>query len=140
MEMRQYDDRIEIRYAEWDARRTIYMDGRRRPENQPASPMGYSLGRYEGRTLVVETFAVTANLAGIFPLYFKHSDQLRITERYVRSMDGDRLEMTVTMEDPSSLRQALQFRKAWAWAPDEEIFPYVNCERPSEFRGEVSQP
>jgi hypothetical protein len=140
MEMRQYDDRIEIRYAEWDIRRTIYMDGRRRPENQPASPMGYSLGRYEGRTLVVETSAVTANLAGIFPLYFKHSDQLRITERYVRSTDGDRLEMTVTMEDPSSLRQALQFRKAWGWAPDEEIFPYVDCEPPSEFRGEVSQP
>jgi len=44
MELRQYDDRIEIRYGEWDGRRTIYMDGRQRPENQPASLMGIRWG------------------------------------------------------------------------------------------------
>lgn len=140
MEMRQYDDRIEIRYAEWDARRTIYMDGRRRSENQPASPMGYSVGRYEGSTLIVETSAVTANLAGIFPTFFMHGDQLRTIERYTRSAGRDRLEMTVTMEDPLSLRQPLQFRKAWGWAPQEEIFPYTDCEPPTEFRRRVNQP
>ena len=140
MELRQYDDRIEIRYAEWDTLRTIYMDGRGRPESQPASPMGYSVGRYEGSTLVVETSAVTANRAGIFPSFFMHSDQLSAVERYTRSADGNRLELTVTMEDPLNLRETLQFRKAWGWAPDEEIFPYTDCEPPSEFRRGVNQP
>ena len=140
MEVRQYDDRIEIRYAEWDTRRTIYMDGRRRLGNQPASSMGYSVGRYEGSTLVVETSAVRANLAGSFPSFFMHSDRLRTVERYTRSTDGHRLELTVTMEDPQSMRQALQFRKAWGWAPGEEIFPYVDCQPPSEFRRGVNQP
>ena len=56
------------------------------------------------------------------------------------AVDGDRLEAIVTMEDPWSLRQAVQVKKAWGFAPAEEIFPYVDCERPSEFRKGVSQP
>ena len=112
LEVRQYDDRIEMRYAEWDGRRTVYTDGRTRPADQPASPMGYSVGRYDGTTLVVETFGVKANLAGIFPAWFTHSDQLKIVERYTRGGDRNRLELTATMEDPGSLRQPLQFIKA----------------------------
>lgn len=139
MEVRQTDDRIEMRYAEWDGRRTIHMDDGSRSASQPASPMGYSVGRYEGDALVVETAAVTANLLGIFPAWFKHGDQLRAVERYTRTADGSRLEMTVTIEDPQSLRQPLQFRKAWAWAPDEQIFPYTSCERPTEFKKEGNQ-
>jgi len=135
MEIRQYDDRIEIRYGEWDARRTVYLDGRKRPANQAASPMGYSVGHYEGNTLVVETSGVTADIT----FWSKHSDQLRVVERYTRSEDGDRLEAIVTIEDPWSLRQAVQVKKAWGWAPTEEIFPYADCERPSEFRKGVSQ-
>lgn len=134
MEMRQYDDRIEIRYGEWDGRRTVYMDGRRRPANQPASPMGYSVGHYEGNTLVVETSGVTANLAGLFGSWFTHSDQLRTIERYARSTEGDRLELTATMEDPRSLRQPVQLKRAWGWAPTEKIFPYTDCQRPIEVR------
>jgi hypothetical protein len=133
MEIRQSDERIEIRYAEWDGRRTIYMDDRR-PSGQPASAMGFSVGRYEGDALVIETSGVAANLAGIFPAWFNHGDQLRAVERYARTADGNRLEMTVTIEDPQSLRQPLHFRKAWVWAPDEQIFAYTNCERPTEFK------
>lgn len=139
MEIRQFDDRIEVRYAEWDGRRTIYMDGRRRPAGPPSS-MGYSVGRWEGTTLVVETSGLTANLAGLFGNWFAHSDQLRTIERYIRSPRGDRLELTVTLEDPLSLRQAMELKRAWGWAPTEKIFPYTNCERPSEFRRRDKQP
>ena len=90
--------------------------------------------QYCGFALVIETSAVTANLLGIFPAWFKHGDQLRAVERYTRTADRNRLELTVTIEDPQSLRQPLHFRKAWAWAPDEQIFPYTNCERPTEFK------
>jgi hypothetical protein len=134
LEIRQYDDRIEMRYAEWDGRRTVHMDGRARPTGQAASPMGYSVGRYDGNVLVVETSGITANLAGIFPAWFRHSDQLTIVERYTRGADRDRLEFTATLEDPVSLRQPLQFTKAWGWAPDEQIFPYTDCQPPTEFK------
>ena len=136
MDIRQYDDRIDIRYGEWEGRRTIYMDGRTRPPAQAASPLGYSVGHYEGNTLVVETSGVSANIS----FWFTHSDQLRAVERYTRSADGKRLEVVVTLEDPWGLRQPVQARKAWGWAPTEAIFPYENCEKPSEFRKGVTQP
>jgi hypothetical protein len=134
LEIRQYDDRIEMRYAEWDGRRTVYTDGRTRPADQSASPMGYSVGRYDGTTLVVETSGITANLAGIFPAWFTHSDQLTIVERYTRGPNRDRLELVATMDDPANFRQPLQFKKAWGWAPDEQIFPYTDCQPPTEFK------
>ena len=43
---------IELRLEEWDGLRTIYVEG----EGDPAQPrMGRSVGRWEGRSLVVET-------------------------------------------------------------------------------------
>lgn len=137
MELRQYDDRIEMRYGEWDGRRTIHM-GERRPAAPASSPMGYSVGRYEGNTLVIETSGIAANLAGIFPAWFTHGDRLTTIERYTRT-SPNRLEMLATLEDPQSLRQSIQFRKAWGWAPTEQIFPYTDCVRPSEFRRREDQ-
>lgn len=137
MEIRQFDDRVEIRYGEWDARRTVYLDGRRRPDSQPASLMGFSTGRYENNSLMIETSGVAADVT----FWFQHSDQLRAVERYTRSADGNRLEAVITIEDPWSLRQPVQVKKAWGWAPTEQIFPYTDCERPSEFRkGTGGQP
>ena len=52
------NDRIELRYGEWDARRTIYLDGRKRPANQAPSLLGHSVGRWDGDRLVVETSGV----------------------------------------------------------------------------------
>ena len=40
------NDRIELRYGEWDARRTVYLDGRPRPAGQAPSVMGHSVGRW----------------------------------------------------------------------------------------------
>lgn len=119
------NDRVEMRYGEWNARRTVYLDGRRAPGGRQTR-MGYSVGRYEGDTFVVETTGMTRNWT-----YWsaEHSDQLRITERYIRS--GDRLLLTATFEDPWSLRAALVLKKVWSWSPNTKILP-VDCERPAE--------
>lgn len=124
-------DRIELRYGEWDARRTIYMDGRRRPANQAPTRLGHSVGRWEGDALVVETTGIAASLASWGGLV-EHSSQLRIVERYTRSRDG-MLSLTATMEDPATLREPLVMKKIWRWAPEQKIAPYVDCERPTEF-------
>ncbi len=98
IEIRQRgNDRIELRYGEWDARRTIYLDGRKRPDNQAPSLLGHSLGRWDGDTLVVETSGIAANIASWSAL-IEHSDQLRVVERYTRSQDGKTLLLTATME------------------------------------------
>ena len=134
---RTADDRIELRYGEWEAVRTVYLDGPRAPANQPPSRLGHSVGRFDGETLVVETSGVTA---GITWWDAKHSDQLRVVERFTRSEDGNALNLTATLEDPWSLREPVVARKIWRWAPDQKITPYDSCEPATEFRKGTRQP
>ena len=108
------EDRVELRYGEWNARRTVDMDGQARHERVRPSPMGNSVGRWEGETLVVETTGVSANIT---PWRFEHSDGLQTVERFTRSDDGDTLLLTATLTDPSSLRHPLVIKKIWKWAP-----------------------
>lgn len=136
-EVRQVgSDRIELRYGEWDARRTIYLDGRKRPANQGPSAMGHSLGSWDGDAFIVETSGIAANIA-VFPDLFttvQHSDQLRIVERYTRSKQGDTLHLVATIEDPSTLREPVVLKKIWRWAPESKITPYESCQPPTEFK------
>lgn len=127
-------DRLELRYGEWDGLRTIYLDGRPRPANQPLMPMGHSVGRWDGQVLTVETSDVTANLVMLPDLgsMGEHSDRLRAVERYTRSPDGATLHLTATLDDPVSFRQPLVLKKIWRWAPEQQITPYEDCEIPTE--------
>jgi hypothetical protein len=123
-------DRLDLRYGEWDAHRTVYLDGRQRPAGQAPTAMGFSVGHYEGGVLVIETTGIAANLTSYSS---DHSDRLRIVERYTRSSDGKRLSLTATLDDPVSLRQPIELKKVWSWAPTSQIAPYKGCQRPTEF-------
>ena len=121
-------DRIELRYGEWN----VYMDGRKVPNNVKPSRLGYSIGRWEGDTLVVETSAVEANIYGVAADATLHTARLRTTERYSRSADGKTLQLTATLEDPEAFRQPVVLKKIWSWAPSQTIAAYDSCERPAE--------
>ena len=129
MELTQFDDRVTLYYSEWTALRTVHTDGRALPANPEPRLLGYSVGHYEGDTLVVETIGVAADHsnAGI-----AHSDRLTAVERYVRSADGNRLDVEVTFSDPATLVAPLVMARAWGWAPGEEIYPYEDCVIPGE--------
>jgi hypothetical protein len=135
IEVLQHADRVELRYAEWDARRTVWLDGRERLRGSPPTNLGFSVGRYEGDTLVVETTGIAANRARWDAL---HSDRLQIVERFRRR--GERLELTVTLTDPWSLKEPVVYRRLWAIVPHETIAPYEDCELPTEFRRRESRP
>ena len=88
-----------------DAYRRIYLDGRKMPADFDPSYNGYSTGRWEGDTLVVET----VNLRGETELDrygSPHSDQLRIVER-IRLVEPNILEDVLTMTD------TVAFTKPW---------------------------
>jgi hypothetical protein len=134
---RKGDDQIELRYGEWEAVRTVYLDGRRAPADLAASRLGYSVGQWEGETLVVETSGVAA---GITWWNANHSDRFRVVERFARSEDGNTLHMTATIEDPWSLREPIVAKKIWRWAPDQKITPYDACEPATEFKKGTGAP
>ena len=131
---RRGTDRIEMRYGEWDARRTIYMQGARRP-SLPPTRMGHSTGRWEGNTLVIESSGIASNIAP-WPQFLAfsstHSDQLHVIERYSRTNDG-KLLLTATVEDPWALKEPLVLKKVWRWAPGSRIDAYESCRPPTEF-------
>lgn len=57
--------------------RRIFIDGRKRPTDYPATRMGYSIGEWQGATLVVDTALLQESLLRQWP----RSEQTRIRER-----------------------------------------------------------
>jgi hypothetical protein len=81
--------------------RTIYMNAAARPANVAPSRAGYSVGRWENDVLVVET---TRFLPGVLNAPVRHSDQLRVVERF--SLDPATFNLTRAYEatDPVYLQ------------------------------------
>jgi hypothetical protein len=128
LEIKQYADHVELHYGEWDAHRIVRLGERTAPQDRTHVPLGYSVGHYEGDTLVVETTMITANLGPMRILEDgRHSDELTAIERYRRPAP-ERLELTATLTDPVTFREPLVLKKVWKLAPDQEIAPYDSCE------------
>jgi hypothetical protein len=91
--------------------RVIWTDGRPVPEDVDAGPYwyGYSVGKWEGDTLVVETLAVD-DRSWMDEWGTSFSSEARFTERWKKTA-ADRIEMTLTVNDPGT------FTKPWTSAP-----------------------
>jgi hypothetical protein len=80
--------------------REIWLDGRALPEGDALYPKwnGFSVGRFEGDVLVVESAGFDAR-SWLDKLGYPHSEQMRVEERY-RRLDADTLELAITLTDP----------------------------------------
>ena len=79
--------------------REIFMDGRTLEPDPNPTWMGYSVGRWEGDTLVVESNGYTDRSWLDFGGH-PHTEALRITERFTRRNIG-RIDRQVTLTDPA---------------------------------------
>ena len=110
-------DSIVLRVELFDIVRTIHMDSESDAAEQPATALGYSVGHWDGGTLVVRTTRVN------WP-YFDHfgmisqSDTVEMTERLTVSDDGDRLVYELTVTDPETFTQPVSGRWVLVWRPD----------------------
>jgi hypothetical protein len=85
--------------------RVIFMDGRRLEADPERTWMGYSVGRWEGDTLVVDSFGFN-DRTWLDPVGLPHTEALRTTERYRRPSVGQ-AHVEVTVTDPGA------FEKSW---------------------------
>ena len=122
--------------------RYIYTDGRVLPKQGEPQPFwyGYSTGRWEGDTLIVETNNVRGAESGPFDGWLDvhgspYSDQARFTERYRRPSVG-KLEIDVTVEDPKSYTRPFTVRINQRLLPDEEPIEFV-CNENQQFRKRI---
>jgi len=108
--------------------RQIFMDGRPLPANDPQPWWyGYSIGRWDGDTLVVETTGFRdggwLDVNGA-PL----TDAAKVTERF-RRVDYGNLEIDVTVDDPKAYTRpwtAVTIRQRLL--PDDELIEFVCAE------------
>ena len=78
--------------------RVIWTDGRAVPEDDGPYWYGYSVGKWEGDTLVVQSVALDGR-AWLDEWGTPFSDQAKITERW-RKPDATTLQLTITVDDP----------------------------------------
>ena len=109
--------------------REIWLDGRPLPALEDTYPKwnGYSVGRWEGDTFVVESIGFDER-SWLDKLGYPHSEEMRLEERY-RRLDADTLELRMTVVDPvvyaepfeSDVKQfRLNREKSRRW--DEQIY------------------
>lgn len=114
--------------------RQIFLDGRELPRDPSPSFMGYSVGRWEGDTLVVETIGYKdttwLDWAG-----HPHSEALRLTERY-RRVDFGHMEIEEAFEDPGIYSRPLTARVKATLVPDTDLLEYV-CAENEKDRGRL---
>jgi hypothetical protein len=79
--------------------RWVYMDGRKAPADQPLSSMGFSTGRWEGRTLVIETTHLAPGWLDGSGYPMTGGDGTRIVERWAVAEDGLTIARSMTIHD-----------------------------------------
>ncbi len=117
----QLADRILVTYEYWNAVRTIYLDGRSLPADLGASRLGYSLGRLNGNTLVINTYGLTPSQISLMGNKFYLSQGAQFVERYELSEDGKRMDILWSVIDPVNLRGPYTGQMSWLAAPGWEL-------------------
>jgi hypothetical protein len=105
--------------------RQIFTDGRGLPEDPNPNWMGYSIGHWDGDTLLVTTAGYndrsTLDLGG-----HPHTEALRVTERFHRR-DVGHIDLQVTLDDPKAYTRSWTLPVELDLIPDQELIEYF-CE------------
>ena len=104
-EIIQTEKQITILYEYNHQVRRIFTDGRDFPKKVRPTLMGYSIGYWDGGSLVVET-------VGMKPMFFRnggipYSEDATVTERFTLVDDERTLEILITVDDP------IYYTKSW---------------------------
>ena len=128
MEIIQRPDQITIIYEAHNEIRRVYFGNRILPvADRLPERNGYSTGRWEGNTLVVETTQLTE----LVSQRFAHSDQARIVERYTLTEEGGQKVLTaeMTLTDPAFYTKPVSDTKRWSIVPNGFLMTY-ECNEP----------
>jgi len=114
--------------------RIIPIDGRAPVSRALTSYMGYSTGRWDGDTLVIETAGFTDRtaIAGT-----RHSDKLKVVERLTR-VSGDTVSYEATVSDSETWTAPFSVSVPLSTQPGYEVFPYECHEGNNALRNMLS--
>jgi hypothetical protein len=114
---------ILLRLEEYDTVRTIHMtDAAQEPATR--SLLGHSRGRWEGKTLVVDTTGLNSPFVAQRGQPLGPSAQLR--ERFTVAADGSRLHYVLTVTDLKNYTRPFDVGRSWVWRAGERVMTF-NC-------------
>jgi hypothetical protein len=109
--------------------RQIFTDGRPLPKNAQPTWQGYSVGHWEGDTMVVETIGQNGktwlDMRGL-----PGTEDLRVVERFTRPTIG-RMQVKVTIDDKKAYTKPWDVNMAWTLIPDTDLIESI-CEENSK--------
>jgi len=121
----QTDGLIAVLYESRMIFRQIFTDGRTFPADPQPAWQGYSIGKWDGDTMVVDTRGFRDNgwldMAG-----HPGTDQLHVTERFTRRNFGS-MTIDITIDDPKAYTKPWTIHEAAHLLPDGEIIEHI-CE------------
>jgi len=109
--------------------RFIHMDGAPPPADTPPTFLGYSVGHWEGNTLVIVTDHFN-NRTQIDEEALSHGLQLKVTERltkFTNRYGGVELRNLITIEDPEHFTHPWTAERTYPWRGDIHLAEY-SCE------------
>jgi hypothetical protein len=112
-----------VLYEGVNPQRLIYTDGRKLPADPQPAWMGYSIGKWEGDVLVVETSGFS-DRSWLDAIGHPRSEATRLTER-LRRRDFGHMEVEVTIDDPLSYTKPFSIRYSQTLVPDTDILEYI---------------
>jgi hypothetical protein len=115
--------------------RVIHMNRTAPPPGFVPSYLGYSVGRWEGDTLVVETTGLNG-YTQVDEEGRPKSTALKVTERYQKRAP-DQLEVLITIDDPRTYSRTWTTRASFRWSPDARLAEYV-CEENNRNKPDAS--
>jgi hypothetical protein len=130
MEIVQHKDMLLVVFEAHAEIRRIYLGTRAREEDLFPDRNGYSVGRWDGDKLIVET---THLKEAVDQQRYPHSEQAKIVEEYhlVANADGSKiLTANMTLTDPAFYTEPIKAEKKWQSLPGVRLLPY-ECNEPA---------
>ena len=121
----QTPDVVVILYEEFNHYRQIFTDRRGFPPETNESWFGYSIGRWDGDTLVTETVGFN-DKGWLDDPGHPRSDALRVTERFHRPAFGQ-MDIQITFDDPKAYTKPWTVTIRFDLYPDSELIESI-CE------------
>jgi len=114
---------IVILYEALHSYRQIYLDGRKLPNDPNPAWMGYSIGHWEGDTLVVESSGFVEN-NWLDNSGHMGTEAMRLTERF-RRRDFGHIDLQITVDDPKAYTKPWTVKLEFTAIPDTDLIEYV---------------
>jgi hypothetical protein len=121
----QQPDLLVILYEGINPPRFIHTDGRTHPVDPQPAWLGYSVGRWTGDTLVVETRGFHA-ASWLDAMGHPRTEAMQITER-IRRIDFGHADVEVTLDDAGAYSRPFSIRYRQTLTPDTDLLETV-CE------------